>query len=79
MDWQSDKITHYKFCYKATMAVPRWMRKWWGYKVVLPFMNIVKEDIYDGLLKRGCYEEADKEANRLGVEDAIAGRKPRYE
>jgi len=70
IEWTPDKIKHYNWCFQTTMLAPKFLRRPWGY-VVLFVANIFKEEVWDKLLKHGCFEEEDKLANKLGVEDAI--------
>jgi hypothetical protein len=76
MDWQEDKIKHYKFCYNLTMKSPIAFRLIWAICVLIG--GALKEVFWDKLLKRGCCEWNDFLADLYGCNDAIFNKKSKF-
>lgn len=74
MNWQSDKIEHYKYCYQHTKKHNNII---WAFCVFIG-VSFYKEIIHDLIIKKGTCDIQDVKANFIGCKDAIMNKESRF-
>jgi len=77
MEWKSDKIAHYKYCYEHTKKALKGTTLGWSL-CVFTGVSFYKEIIHDLIFQKGTCDKGDVYANWCGCMDALKGKESRF-